>query len=110
MSLDINFKVEEAIRCQHCGEIVEWRTVSCTESGGKLWYAFLEDIGYYTDTDDDEERIKWYGKDMVLTDEQVKNLAIFARKNRPYNYLDVIGMAGTHIAIENSRVVVNANW
>ena len=47
MGLDITIMERKDVRCPHCGEVVNTVDVSSTDSGGRLWYDFLERLGYY---------------------------------------------------------------
>ena len=51
----------------------------------------------------------WYGKDMVLTEEQAKQLAAFVSKNKPYNDRDIECMVARALLYGN-KVVINADW
>ena len=68
MSLSITFTQRERIVCPKCGEIAGYRDVKDENSGGRVWYDLLEKLGYYVPHADDD----WYGKDMVLTNEQAQ--------------------------------------
>lgn len=46
MGLDITVMERKDVRCPHCGEVVNTVDVSSTDSGGRLWYDFLEKLGY----------------------------------------------------------------
>lgn len=111
MGLDITIRLEIPNYCPHCGKIASWDEGNPKAySGGREWYRFLEEIGYYTDTEDDDARNKWYGKDMVLPDEQIKNLATFVADNKVVDYRCVLTIVGEHLELEGSRIVVNADW
>lgn len=47
MGLDITVMERKDVRCPHCGEVINTVDVSSTDSGGRLWYDFLEKLGYY---------------------------------------------------------------
>lgn len=47
MGLDITVMERKDVRCPHCGEVVNTVDVASTDSGGSLWYDFLEKLGYY---------------------------------------------------------------
>ena len=70
MGLDITFMRRKNIVCPKCGEIVGHTTVDSIDAGGRGWYPLLESIGYYVPYEQRTEENDWYGKDMVLTDEQ----------------------------------------
>lgn len=47
MGLDIVVMERKDVRCPHCGEVITTVDVASTDSGGSLWYDFLERLGYY---------------------------------------------------------------
>lgn len=51
----------------------------------------------------------YYGKDMVLDNEQAKQLADYAVKKEVYNWDGVESVVATALMHEN-KVVINANW
>ena len=67
MGLDITVMERKAVRCPHCGEVISSVDVASTDSGGRLWN-------------------DWYGKDMVLDNEQAKQLTDYAVKKEVYNW------------------------
>lgn len=109
MSLDITIKLQKEHRCPDCGKLVFLETVHEVESGGKEWYEFLTDVGYYVTYNTNYGNADWYGEDMVLPEQAVKNLLAFIYRVQPYHYDLIIGLineARTH----GLRVVINANW
>lgn len=46
MGLDITVMERKDVRCPHCGEVINTVDVASTDSGGRAWYEFLENIGY----------------------------------------------------------------
>jgi hypothetical protein len=110
MSLDIMFKRCEKIVCPHCNEIVSMKDVDCEDSGGRGWYPILEQLGYYVPYDKRTEENDWYGKDMVLTKEQVTQVADFIRKHLDlYNAYEILGLICVAI-VSKETVVINADW
>ena len=110
MSLDIYFISRKNVLCPHCNTVVKTEDVYETGSSGRDWYEILELIGYYVPYDKRTEENNWYGKDMVLTAEQTKQVYDFIKKNPDlYNARDVIGLIATAILDENA-IVINANW
>lgn len=111
MGLDISITSKKDLLCPHCGDVVKQEVVSCEASGGRVWYDFLEDIGYYVPYDQRTEETDWYGKDMVLTEAQVKKLYRFVTEHERDLYC---GNAIRHLVmaadIEGETVVVNADW
>ena len=106
MSLDITIKERKEFRCPDCGRLVTTLDIDAECSSGRVWYDFLESVGYYVEGDNPTD---WYGEDMVLTEEQVKQLADFVSDNQPYNARDVeclVAMALLH----GNKVVINADW
>lgn len=82
MGLDITVMERRDVRCPHCGEVITTVDVASTDSGGSLWYDFLERLGYYVPYEKRTKENDWYGKDMVLDNEQAKQLADYAVKKR----------------------------
>ena len=46
MSLDITIKERKEFRCPDCGCLVTTHDIGEECSGGRVWYDFLEPIGY----------------------------------------------------------------
>lgn len=86
MGLDITVMERKAVRCPHCGEVINTVDVASTDSSGRLWYDFLERLGYYVPYEKRTEKNNWYGKDMVLDNEQAKQLVDYAVKKEVYNW------------------------
>ena len=98
MGLDITIKEQKEFRCPECGRLVTTLDINAECSHGRVWYDFLQGVGYYVE-----------GEDMVLTEEQAKQLADFVSDNQPYNARDVeclIAMALMH----GNKVAINADW
>lgn len=55
------------------------------------------------------EEYDWYGEDMVLNNEQAKQLADYAVKKKVYNWDNVERVVATALMHEN-KVVINADW
>ena len=89
MSLDITIRERQEFYCPDCGRLVTTQDIGAECSSGRVWYGFLESVGYYVECDNLTEENDWYGKDMVLTEEQEKQLADFVSDNKPYNARDV---------------------
>ena len=109
MGLDITIREVEAIRCPDCGRLVATKTIDDTYSGGRVWYDILEEIGYYVPYEARNENNDWYGKDMTLTDEQVKNMLDFAEQHQPQNDMAVKNLLARAI-VHGNQVVINADW
>jgi hypothetical protein len=109
MGLDIRFTRRNNIICPNCGEIVGHADVDCIDAGGRGWYPFLESIGYYVPYEQRTEENDWYGKDMVLTEEQADELYQFAKKHDLYRAHLLTKLIAEAI-YENDSVVVNADW
>ena len=109
MSLDITIKRRKDIICPKCGEVVAHTDVDCVDGGGRTWHPFLESIGYYIPYEQRTEENNWYGKDMVLTDEQTEELYDFIKKNKPYGDVRAQSLIATALC-ENEHVVINADW
>lgn len=109
MGLDITVMEYKDIRCPRCGEVVNTVEVYGTDSNGSLWYDFLERLGYYVPYEKRTEKNDWYGKDMVLDNEQAKQLADYAVKKEVYNWDGVEWIVREALAHGN-KVVINADW
>lgn len=109
MGLDIVVMERKAVRCPHCGEVVNTVDVASTDSGGSLWYDFLEKLGYYVPCEKRTKENDWYGKDMVLDNEQAKQLADYAVKKEVYNW-DGVEWIVTEALANGNKVVINADW
>lgn len=109
MSLDITIKERKEFRCPDCGRLVTTQDIAEECSCGRAWYNFLEPIGYYVPYEKRTEENDWYGKDMVLTAEQAKQLADFVSDNQPYNACDVEWLVACAL-LHGNKVVINADW
>ena len=109
MSLDITIKERKEFRCPDCGRLVTTQDIGAECSGGRVWYNFLEPIGYYVPYEKRTKENDWYGKDMVLTEEQAYQLADFVSEKNPYNSLSIKFLVGMALANEN-KVVINSSW
>ena len=65
--------------------------------------------GYYVPYEKRTEKNDWYGKDMVLDNEQVKQLVDYAVEKEVYNWDGVERVVATALAHGN-KVVINADW
>lgn len=63
MSLDITIKERKEFRCPDCGRLVTTQDIDAECSGGRVWYNFLEQIGYYVPCGKRTEENDWYGED-----------------------------------------------
>ena len=108
MSLDITIKERKEFRCPDCGKLVTTSDIYVEWSSGRVWYDFLESVGYY-DPHVEPEYDAWYGEDMVLTEEQAKQLADFVSDNLPYNARDVECLVARAL-LHGNKVVINADW
>ena len=109
MSLDITIKERKEFRCPECGRLVTTQDIDVESSGGRVWYGFLESVGYYVPYEKRTEESDWYGEDMVLTEEQAKQLADFVSDNQPYNARDVERLVARAL-MHGNKVVINADW
>ena len=109
MSLDITFKHHKETVCPKCGEVIGYTVQEEVESGGRVWYDILESFGYYVPYDKRTEENDWYGKDMILTPEQAKEVFCFMGNNDVYNAGKIMQLIAS-ATYENDRVVINANW
>lgn len=109
MGLDITVMEYKDIHCPRCGEVVNTVEVYGTDSNGSLWYDFLERLGYYVPCEKRTEKNDWYGKDMVLDNEQAKQLVDYAVKKEVYNW-DGVERVVTEALAHGNKVVINADW
>ena len=109
MSLDITIKERKEFYCPDCGRLVTAQDIGEEYSGGRVWYDFLESIGYYVPYEKRTDENNWYGKDMVLTEEQAKQLADFVSEYQPYNARDVECLVAMAL-MRGNKVVINADW
>ena len=109
MSLDITIKERQEFRCPNCGRLVTTQDIDEADSGGRAWYNFLEQIGYYVPCGKRTEENDWYGKDMVLTEEQAKQLAQFVSDYQPTGYNDIEVLVARAL-MRGNKVVINADW
>ena len=109
MSLDITIKERKEFRCPDCGRLVTTQDIGAEWSSGQVWYDFLKPIGYYVPYEKRTEENDWYGKDMVLTEEQAKQLAQFVSDYQP-TYYDDIGALVARALLHGNKVVINADW
>ena len=113
MGLDIRISRAEPIYCPHCGELVTYRAVDTVDGGGRWWYEYLESIGYYKPYVKGQPYSQpMYGKDLVLSDEQVGELFKFV--NRP-DFGSSLQMEQALWLIESAlidgdKIVINADW
>lgn len=109
MGLDIEFRRKKRVTCPQCNCLVKYDEVDLVYSQGRSWYPLLEQIGYYVPHDQITEENNWYGKDKVLTAEQVKAAYKFARTHEVYCGRDVAWLLMEAMA-EGDDVIINANW
>lgn len=109
MGLDITISERKEYRCPNCGAPIGHTDIASTDSGGRLWYDFLEKLGYYVPYEKRTKENDWYGADMVLDNEQAKQLADYAVKKEVYNWGEVVSVVVTALMHEN-KVVINADW
>ena len=109
MSLDIIIKEGKEFRCPDCGQLVTTQNIDAECSSGRVWYDFLESVGYYVPYEKRAEENDWYGKDMVLTEAQTKQLADFVSDKQAYNARDIEDLVG-RVLTHGNKVVINADW
>lgn len=110
MSLDITIREQQEFYCPDCGRLVTAQDIGATEySGGRVWYNFLELIGYYVPYEKWTKENDWCGEDMVLTEEQAKQLAQFVSDYQPTNYDDIEVLVARAL-LHGNKVVINADW
>ena len=106
MSLDITIKERKELRCPDCGRLVTTQDIDAECSGGRVWYDFLQVVGYYAEGDNPTD---WYGEDMVLTEDQEKQLADFVSDNLPYHWVAINNLIASAM-LHGNKVVINADW
>ena len=75
----------------------------------RMRYGFLESIGYYISYEHRTEENDWYGKDMILTEEQTKQPVDFVSENQPYNARNVKCLIAS-APLNGNKVIINADW
>lgn len=109
MSLDITIKERKEFRCPDCGRLVTTQIVDLEESSGRVWYDFLESVGYYVPYEDKTAENDWHAKDMELTEEQARQLSDFVSDDNPYN-ANAIEVLVARTLMRGNKVVINADW
>ena len=110
MGLDITIKIQSPTICPHCGEVVDWETIKEIDSNGRVWYDYLESVGYYVPYEKRMNGVKdKYGQDVVLTNEQAERLEEYVKTHDMY-YKYTIWAAIKTAQAYDSRIVINANW
>ena len=109
MGVDITIKERKEFRCPDCGRLVIEQDICEEWSSGRVWYDFLESIGYYVPYEKRTDENDWYGKDMELTEEQAKQLADFVSDNQTYDARDVECLVARAL-MRGNKVVINADW
>ena len=110
MGLDIRFEIGDDVRCPHCGTVVGGTVDDSVCSGGRAWYPILEKLGYYVPYDKRTEENDWYGKDMVLTEEQVDKLYHFVKSHSDLYYGCSVLNLLARAKVEKKTVTINADW
>ena len=108
MSLDITIKERKEFRCPDCGRLVTTQDIDAECSGGRVWYEFLESVGYY-DPHVEPEYDAWYGEDMILAEEQAQKLIRFVLDYQPTEYDKIEHLVESALVCGN-KVVINADW
>ena len=109
MGLDITIKERKELSCSDCGKLVTTQYIDEVSSSGRVWYDFLQGIGYYVEDDNPTEENDWYGKDMVLTEEQAIQLADFVFNNQTCNDRGIECLVARAL-MRGNKVVINADW
>lgn len=113
MGLDIRISRAEPVYCPHCGELVTYKTVDAVDSSDRVWYKFLESIGYYKPYVKGEPYSQsMYGKDMILNNDQVNELSKFADKTefKDWYYITEVKDLIESTRINSDKIVINADW
>ena len=109
MGLDITIKERKEFRCPDCGRMVMEQDIGQECSSGRVWYDFLEPIGYYVPYEKRTDENDWYGKDMELTEEQAKQLADFVFNNQTCNDRGIECLVARAL-MRGNKVIINADW
>ena len=109
MGVDITIKERTELRCPDCGRLVMEQDICEEWSSGRVWYDFLEPIGYYVPCEKRTDENDWYGKDMVLTEEQAIQLVDFVFSNQTCNDRGIECMVARAL-MRGNKVVINADW
>ena len=109
MSLDITIRERQELHCPDCGRLVTTQDIGAEDSCGRVWYNFLEPIGYYVPYEKRTKENDWYGLDMVLSEEQAHQLIRFVLDYQPIEY-DKIELLVERALVRGNKVVINANW
>lgn len=109
MSLDITIKERKEFHCPDCGRLVTTQDIDEVSSSGRVWYDFLESVGYYVPYEKRAKENDWYGLDMVLSGEQAKQLADFVSEKNPYNAVDIQWLVAVTL-LHGNKAVINADW
>ena len=100
MSLDITIKERKKFRCPDCGRLVTTQDIDAECSGGRVWYGFLESVGYY---------VPYEARTMELSDEQAKQLVDFVSAFQPTEYKAIERLIARAL-LHGNKVVINADW
>lgn len=101
----------DVAKCPNCDEPIIGTIHDFVDSCGCSLEEYLEKIGYYVPYEIREKEPDRYFccKDMMLTSEQAKDLATFAREHDLYNWASIVALVDR--AIENGdSVVIDADW
>lgn len=109
MGLSITISQRGATTCPECGAICGYKEYDAVNSGGRVWYDFLESVGYYVPYDQRSSENDWYGEDMKLTKEQVDELYQFVKNNEVFHESYIISLISI-AKYEGHDVIINADW
>lgn len=110
MGLSITCYHRKKIICPKCGEIVGYTDLDEILFGGRAWYPLLEKLGYYVPYDQRTENNDWYGKDMILSTEQVEYAFMFAKENPDAYGAYSLAQLIMKVLREDNLLVVTADW
>lgn len=110
MGLSMKVSWYDTGKCPHCGQPIKGTLRDWADSNDRYWYAWLEHIGYCPRVGEnrtpDED---WYGKDMTLTAQQVKELAEYAKAMKVFNWIQIDLMVKAVLEY-GGFIVINADW
>lgn len=107
MGMDVRIRRERERRCPQCDDIIGYDIVEEEYSSGReAWRTILQNIGYYKY--DENRECYWYGKDMVLSDDQLDViLQLLSSETECAKDIKHMIILAHHY---KDRIVINADW
>lgn len=110
MGLDITCYLRKNIVCPNCGKVVGHTDLNEISFGGRVWYPLLEQLGYYVPHDQRTEENDWYGRDMILSAEQIEEVFNFVKENYEAYGAHSLGLMISAVRCHDGVLVINADW